>query len=95
VRDALDLSVDRGRSVPPRLLEDAPERSGLRDADSRHRAALEWPSWWQDAVGWRVGKENSHFNRAAPFFRVGPTGLVPSGVLGVLPLPAGPDRPCR
>jgi hypothetical protein len=69
VRDALDLSVDRGRGVPPRLLEDAPERSGLLDADSRHRAALEWPSWWVDAVGWRVGKENSHFYRAAPFFR--------------------------
>jgi len=55
VRDALDLSVDRGRGVPPRLLEDAPERSGLLDADSRHRAALEWPSWWVDAVGWRGG----------------------------------------
>jgi len=57
VRDALDLSVDRGRSVPPRLKGDLPERSRLLDSDSRHHAALEWPSWWDHVLGERVGFE--------------------------------------
>jgi len=57
VRDALDLSVDRGRSVPPRLKGGLPERSRLLDADSRQRAALGWPSWWDNTLRERAGFE--------------------------------------
>jgi len=57
VRDALDLDVERGGSLPPRLKGDLPERSGLLDADSRERAALGWPSWWDNVLGERVGFE--------------------------------------
>jgi hypothetical protein len=57
MRDALDLDVDRGGSLPPRLKGDLPERSGLLDANSRQRAALEWPSWWDNVLGERVGFE--------------------------------------
>jgi hypothetical protein len=57
VRDALDLDVDRGGSLPPRLKGDLPERSGLLDANSRQRAGLEWPSWWDNVLGERVGFE--------------------------------------
>jgi len=49
------MSVDRGRSVPPRLEGELPERSGLLDADSRQRAALAWPSWWDNVLRERVG----------------------------------------
>jgi hypothetical protein len=55
VRDTLDLDVDRGGSLPPRLKGDLPERSGLLDANSRQRAALEWPSWWDNVLEERVG----------------------------------------
>lgn len=55
VRDALDLDVERGGSLPPRLEGDLPERSGLLDAESRQRAALGWPSWWDGVLRERVG----------------------------------------
>jgi hypothetical protein len=50
IRDTLDLTVDQGPTVPPHLTGDLPQRSGLLDADARHQAALDWPSWWSNAL---------------------------------------------
>ena len=57
IRDALGLTVEQAPRVPPHLAGDLLDRSGLLDADTRHQAALDWPSWWSNALRWRASNE--------------------------------------
>jgi hypothetical protein len=46
VRDALRLPVEEGKGMPPRLIDEVPDRAGLLQGSVRADAASQWNEWW-------------------------------------------------
>jgi hypothetical protein len=47
VRDALRLPVERGPTVPPRLIGEIPDRAGLVEPSVFRDVAYDWAAWWE------------------------------------------------
>src|SRR6266545_2258353 len=57
VRDALHLAVAEEVLSPPRLRGELPDLTRQVLAETRSRAAIDWPLWWADLLALEVRKD--------------------------------------